>query len=69
MLAVVIAEVRSLAEDPLVERPVQIETRSQVGHWEGDTVIGANHQQAVVTLVERKSGDALIAKVLHKTAD
>ena len=32
-------------------------------------MIGANHQQAVVTLVERKSGDALIAKVIHKTSD
>ena len=54
---------------PISERPVHIETRSQVGHWEGDTVIGANHQQAVVTLVERKSGYALIAKVINKTSD
>lgn len=54
---------------PISERPAHIETRSQVGHWEGDTVIGAHHQQAVVTLVERKSGYALIAKVINKTAD
>ncbi len=54
---------------PISERPAHIETRSQVGHWEGDTVIGANHQQAVVTLVERKSGYALIAKVINKTSD
>ena len=54
---------------PISERPVHIETRAQVGHWEGDTVIGANHKQAVVTLVERKSGYALIAKVINKTAD
>jgi len=32
-------------------------------------VIGAHHKQAVVTLVERKSGYALIAKVINKTAD
>ncbi|MDO8714150.1 MAG: IS30 family transposase [Polynucleobacter sp.] len=31
--------------------------------------MGANHKQAVVTLVERKSGYALIAKVINKTAD
>ena len=49
--------------------PVHIETRAQVGHWEGYTVIGAHHKQAVVTLVERKSGYALIAKVINKTSD
>ncbi|MDH6299753.1 IS30 family transposase [Polynucleobacter sphagniphilus] len=51
------------------ERPAHIETRSQVGHWEGDTVIGAAHKQAVVTLVERKSGYAVLAKVKNKTSD
>jgi len=29
----------------------------------GDTVIGAAHQQAIVTLVENKSGYAVLAKV------
>ena len=54
---------------PISERPAHIEARTQVGHWEGDTVIGAHHKQAVVTLVERKSGYALIAKVSNKTSD
>ena len=54
---------------PLSERPALIEDRKQVGHWECDTVIGANHKQAIVTLVERKSGFAVIAKVSNKTAD
>lgn len=54
---------------PLSERPVHIEGRKQVGHWECDTVIGANHKQAIVTVVERKSGYAVIAKVSNKTAD
>jgi IS30 family transposase len=54
---------------PISERPAHIETRSQVGHWEGDTVIGAAHKQAVVTLVERKSGYAVLAKVKIKTSD
>ena len=40
-----------------------------MGHWEGDTVIGAAHKQAIVTLVERKSGFAVLAKVLNKPAD
>ena len=54
---------------PLSERPAHIEGRKQVGHWECDTVIGANHKQAIVTVVERKSGFAVMAKVSNKTAD
>jgi IS30 family transposase len=54
---------------PISERPSHIEDRKQVGHWEGDTVIGAAHKQAIVTLVERKSGFALLAKVPNKSAD
>jgi len=40
-----------------------------VGHWECDTVIGAKHKQAIVKVVERKSGFAVMAKVSNKTAD
>jgi IS30 family transposase len=54
---------------PISERPAHIETRAQVGHLEGDTVIGAHYKQAVGTLVERKSGYALLAKVRNKTSD
>ena len=54
---------------PLSERPAHVEGRKQVGHWECDTVIGANHKQAIVTVVERKSGYAVMTKVSNKTAD
>ena len=54
---------------PLSERPLHIEARRQVGHWECDTVIGANHKGAVVTMVERKSGYAVMAKVEKKTSE
>jgi IS30 family transposase len=54
---------------PLSERPAHIDKRLQVGHWECDTVIGAAHKQAIVTVVERKSGYAVIAKVSNKTSD
>jgi IS30 family transposase len=54
---------------PLSERPAHIDKRLQVGHWECDTVIGANHKQAIVTVVERKNGYAVMAKVPNKTAD
>ena len=33
------------------------------------SLIGANHKQAIVTVVERKSGYAVMAKVSNKTAD
>ena len=54
---------------PLTERPAHVEGRKQVGHWECDTVIGANQKQAIVTVVERKSGYAVIAKLSNKTVD
>ena len=51
------------------ERSAAVETRRRVGHWEADTVIGAAHKGALVTLVERKSGMLLIKKVDFKRAD
>lgn len=54
---------------PIADRPAAVETRSQVGHWEGDTVIGAGHKHAIVTVVERKSGYAVICKVARKTSE
>jgi IS30 family transposase len=52
----------------LGERPDHVQERKQVGHWECDTVIGAGNRQALVTLVERKSGYVVMAKVAHKSA-
>jgi IS30 family transposase len=50
------------------DRPAIVETRSRVGDWEADTIIGKNHRQAIVSLVERKTGFTLIEKVERKTA-
>ena len=47
---------------PISERPVCIEAESQIGHWENDTVNGVHHKQAVVAMVERKSGYAVSPK-------
>ena len=58
-----------LGRCPIGERPAHIEARKQVGHWEGDTVIGAGYSQAVVTLLERKSGYVKLRKGANKTAD
>jgi transposase, IS30 family len=50
------------------QRPESVQTREKIGHWEGDTIIGANNQHAIVTLVERKTGLLLMQKVERKTA-
>ncbi|MDZ7802816.1 IS30 family transposase [Thiohalophilus sp.] len=51
------------------QRPAVVDSRHRYGDWELDTVIGKNHRQALVTLVERKSKLTLIAKVARKTAE
>lgn len=50
------------------QRPAIVDERSRIGDWEADTIIGKNHKQAIVSLVERKSGFLLIRKVERKTA-
>ncbi|BCO29996.1 IS30 family transposase [Thiohalobacter sp. COW1] len=51
------------------ERPAIVERRQRLGDWELDTVVGKGHKQAIVSLTERKSRLALIAKVPTKEAD
>ncbi len=51
------------------ERPAIVETNREVGHWEGDTVIGAEHDGVLLTLVERVTKYTLIVKLPSKHAD
>jgi len=51
------------------KRPPIVERKIRVGDWEGDTVVGKNHQGALVTLVDRKSKLARIGKVHRYTAE
>lgn len=44
-------------------RPETTNQRLFYGHWEGDTVRGKNHSGYLVTLVERKSGYALVGHI------
>ena len=37
------------------QRPEHVNTREQLGHWEGDTIVGHGHHGAALTLVERTS--------------
>jgi len=52
----------------ITDRPYEVETRSVVGHWEGDTVIGRDRHHCIVTLVERRSGLVIIKKISSRTA-
>lgn len=45
-----------------------MDTHQRLGDWEMDTIIGKGHQQAIVSLTERKSRLALLRKVERKTA-
>jgi len=51
------------------QRPKIVEKKSRVGDWEIDTMIGANHQGALVTIVDRCSKFALIKHVPSKHAN
>ena len=44
-------------------RPKEVEGRQRLGHWEGDTVMGSDERHCVLTLVERKSGFAIVKKL------
>jgi IS30 family transposase len=50
------------------ERPSSVNDRSDFGHWEVDTVMGNDKHQCILTMVERVSGEARIAKLSNRTA-
>ena len=47
-------------------RPNHIEKREEVGHWEGDLVIGKGQSSAIGTLVERKTRYTYIVKLENR---
>ena len=51
------------------ERPKIVEEKSRIGDWEGDTIIGAQHQGAIVSYVDRHSKFTVLKLVDRKTAD
>ncbi len=50
------------------QRPKMVDEKTRLGDWEGDTVIGKNHQGVLVTLAERKSRYLLAAPTASKQA-
>jgi IS30 family transposase len=49
------------------DRPKDIETRADIGHWEGDLII-CKRTRLVLVLHERKSRVTLAARLARKTA-
>lgn len=50
------------------QRPLEVEKRDHLGHWEGDTVLYGHKQSGVATLVERRSGYLLAGQLNRVTA-
>jgi len=51
------------------DRPSIVEEKNRIGDWEIDLIIGKNHKQALVTIVDRKSKFTLIQKISSKKSE
>lgn len=51
------------------ERPAIVQAKRRLGDWEADTIIGQHHQQAILSLTERKSKLTRLKKVERNTAE
>ena len=58
-----------LPNKPMIDsRPEAIELRQEIGHWEGDTVMGsAGERCCLLTLVERAAGFAQVIRLPRRT--
>ena len=57
------------ARRSIEQRPKIVDSRERLGDWEADTIIGSNHRQAIVSVVERKSKLTRLGRVKRNTAD
>ena len=57
-----------LGGKPMIDsRPAEVEGRQEVGHWEGDTVMGASGERAcLLTLVDRATGYACVIRLPNR---
>lgn len=55
----------------IAERPIDINSRTEFGHWEIDTVIGekSNNDNVLLTILERKTRYAIVLDIVAKTAN
>lgn len=57
------------ARPDIAGRPAVVDKRRRFGDWEGDTVVGKGRRGGLVTLVDRKSGFALMGQVQRLKAE
>lgn len=50
-------------------RPKHIELREEIGHWEGDLMIGIGQKSAIATVVERKTRYTFIIKIDNRKSE
>jgi transposase, IS30 family len=59
---------RIIGQISIDERPAIVNERKRLGDWEGDTIVGARHKGAVLTIVDRKSGYTLLGGLPKREA-
>jgi len=60
---------RLAGKRPITARPPAAETRTELGHWEGDTMLGAGQAApCVLSLVERKTGYLVLGQLPRRTS-
>jgi IS30 family transposase len=60
---------RLAGKRPITTRPPSVATRRELGHWEGDTMLGASQAgPCVLSLVERKTGYLLLGQLGQHTS-
>ena len=58
-----------LGKRHISERPWWVKHRRQLGHYEGDTVMGSDGRHCILTLVERVTGYLVIKKLVARTKE
>ena len=60
---------RLAGKRPITARPPDVEARTELGHWEGDTMLGDSQAgPCVLSLVERKTGYLLLGQLRQRTS-
>jgi len=59
---------RLAGKRPITARPAVVDARTELGHWEGDTMLGGSQAgPCVLSLVERKTGYVLVGQLARRS--